>query len=142
MSGRFAISDDAKSCLQRDGWQAGRQWPLDLLMRESSRRGYPLPLRVRDFLSEFGGLRVRLPPPIHGALFDLDAVKAARRIDANDVAACHSRIRALVCPIGRIGSEAYHVLMDEHGRGFAAIVFGDLFSIASNETDLINGCAI
>lgn len=139
MSDRLAISDYAKSCLQREGWQAGRQWPLDLLMREFSQRGYPLPRRVRDFLSEFGGLRVRLPSPIHRALFDFDAMKAARRIDANDVAACHSRIRAVVCPIGGIGSEAYHLLMDEHGRGFAATVFGDLFSIASNETDLING---
>ncbi len=125
-----ALSDVSRQCLLEAGWYPGRNIDIQSFIQALEQAGYSVPVSVRSFLAEFGGIRmsftytqyvetkaggrdVRLNKHI-----DFDPINAADNIIPEKLQYFTSLIRQGLCVIGEYQDTT--LLMDTAGRVYSA----------------------
>jgi len=134
------LSKFSRDCLADAGWTKGRRIDVGPHIRRLEADGYPVFEVARDFLTRFGGLRLKYPHfrvPAHDDSCHFDAAAASRRISKYTVARYAEAIGKPVCPVGAAFHDHMVLMMTERGLGYAA--FEDaLIRLAESPIDMIN----
>lgn len=134
------LSKFSRDCLADAGWTKVRRIDIGPHIRQLEADGYTVFEVAQEFLTRFGGLRLKYPHfrvPEHDDSCHFDAAAASRRISKYTVARYAEAIGKPVCPVGAAFHDHMVLMMTERGIVYAA--FEDaLIRLAQSPIDMIN----
>jgi hypothetical protein len=118
----MALSARALEFLRDAGWTEDRRLEMDSVERELSERGYVLVPPARVFLERYCWLLWLRKSPFHGSeiAIAIDPLEIGGRFSVHEVRRHEQSVGAKLTPLGTAGYGFFWMLMDEHGRVFAA----------------------
>ena len=114
------MNNELKEILLKSGWREKRKIFTLYYQLYARMDGYYWNKTIRDFLKEFGGLKILFERRSEQGLLHFDAPEAIRGIDSNVVLENYSKAANTkkICVIGEVYANHLTLLMSEKGEVF------------------------
>lgn len=135
------VSKRMSECLNRSGWYPNRTIDATTFVVSLNSAGFVVHKAAEDFLTEYGGLRIKYP---HAKVTDMedemhfDPLIVITHITAAAVNEYAKVLDRKLCPIGEAARGYLTLMMDETGKVYGS--YDEFFaSIGSSGADAIDG---